>query len=148
MDIPILLGRIRTLVWVNLADTAMTIALLAGFCLWGLEAAAQSRIAIGAVWFVIYAIFVGRLLRIDPASLASIYLRSATCAASAASPLLLAHYQGWVRPDMGFLPLLGLCLAGAGLWFFTLPLVRHPLWREVLLGFAQLPRGRSARNSG
>jgi O-antigen/teichoic acid export membrane protein len=146
MDIPILLGRIRTLIWVNLADTAMTIAILTGFCLWGLEAAAQSRIAAGAIWFVIYAVFVGRLMRLSPASLAWVYLRSAICALAAATPLLLAHNQGMVTAGMGFLPLAGLCFAGGVCWFVTLPLVQHPLWGEVRLGLAQLPARRSGRD--
>lgn len=142
MDIPILLGRIKTLVWVNLADTVITIAILAGFCLWGLEAAAQSRLAAGAIWCAIYAVFISRLLKLNLASLASVYLRSGLCALAAGVPLLLSRQLGWFAPDMGFAMLLGLSLAGVACWFVTLPLVSHPLWREVRLGLSKLSPGR------
>ena len=143
MDIPILLGRIRQLVWVNLADTVMTIAILAAFCLWGLEAAAQSRIIVGALWFAIYGVFIGRLLHLRPIELAGNYLRSASCALAAGMPLLIARYQGDFSADMGFLALLALCLAGGLCWFITLPLVRHPLWQEVRLAYDRIALVRS-----
>jgi O-antigen/teichoic acid export membrane protein len=131
MDIPILLGRIKTLIWINLADTMLTIAILGTFCLWGLEAAALSRLVAGAAWFAIYAIYLSRLLHLPAVRLASVYLRSALCARAAGLPLLLARATGWFAPDMGFLPLAALCFAGVLCWFVALPLVRHPFWQEV-----------------
>jgi O-antigen/teichoic acid export membrane protein len=139
MDIPILLGRIRTLVWVNLADTLLTLALLATFCLWGLEAAALSRIAIGAAWFVIYIGFIKRLLDIPLASLLGIYGKSAICAAIAGMPLALASYLGWGGADMGFVRLVGLSLAGGLCWLAALPLLRHPAWQEFRIAAARVP---------
>ena len=138
MDIPILLGRIRTLVWINLVDTFLTVVLLAVFCLWGLEAAALSRVAIGAVWFAIYAPFLSGLMRLKPTTLASVYLRSAVCAAAAGVPLLIARALGWFAPDMPFALFAGLCLAGVVCWLVALPLVAHPLWQEVRLGLSKL----------
>lgn len=139
MDIPILLGRIKTLVWVNLGDTLLTLALLATFCLWGLEAAALSRIAIGAVWFAIYIGFIKRLMDIPFSRLAAIYAQSALCAAAAGLPLALATWLGQGGAELGFLPLVGLSLAGVLCWLIALPLVRHPAWQEFRIAAARVP---------
>jgi O-antigen/teichoic acid export membrane protein len=148
MDIPILLGRIRQLVWVNLGDTAMTITILTTFCLWGVEAAALSRILVGATWFTIYALFIGGLLHLSPTAMAGNYLRSGICALAAGMPLLIARWQGWFGPEIGFLKLTVLCLAGALCWLLTLPLVRHPLWQEVRMAVSHLSGGRFANRGG
>jgi len=139
MDIPILLGRIKTLVWVNLGDTLLTLVLLATFAMWGLEAAAVGRIAIGAVWFVIYIGFIKRLLDIPLRALASIYGKSALCAAAAGLPLGLANYLGWGGAEMSVLKLLGLSLAGGLCWLVALPLLRHPAWQEFRLAATRVP---------
>lgn len=146
MDIPILLGRIKTLVWVNLIDTALTVALLATFCLWGVEAAALSRIATGALWFAIYAVLLCRLLELPIGAAAVTYLKSGACALAAGLPLALARWFGWFGAEMGFLPLVGLVAAGGLCWLAMLPLVRHPFWGEVQLGLAQIPFLRPARH--
>ena len=143
MDIPILLGRIKTLVWVNLLDTAATVFLLATFSFWGVEAAALSRILVGAVWFAIYIGFIARLLDLRFMALAGNYLRSLICALAAGLPLLVARWAGWFSADMGVLPLAALCFAGVGTWLISLPLVRHPLWQEVRLGLSQVPFARA-----
>lgn len=145
MDIPILLGRIRTLVWVNLFDTALTVSLLAIFCLWGVEAAALSRIATGVLWFAIYGALLGRLLHLPWGQVAGTYGKSAVCALAAGVPLAAAQWFGWFGPTMGFAPLLGLVAAGVLCWLAALPLVRHPFWGEVQLGLAQVPFLRAAR---
>ncbi len=146
MDIPILLGRIKTLVWVNLIDTALTVALLATFCLWGVEAAALSRIATGALWFAIYATLICRLLALPLGQTALTYAKSGACALAAGLPLAVAQWYGWFGTDMGFIPLIGLCAAGGLCWLAMLPLVRHPFWQEVQLGLAQVPFLRPARD--
>ncbi len=140
MDIPILLGRIKTLVWVNLLDTFATVGILAMFCLWGLEAAAISRIFAAALWFAIYIGFIVRLIGLPLGRLVNSYLKSAVCALAAGAPLAAARWLGWFSDDMGFLALLGLSLAGVVCWLVMLPLVRHPFWREVQLGLGQLRR--------
>lgn len=145
MDIPILLGRIRTLVWVNLFDTALTVGLLAVFCLWGVEAAALSRIATGLLWFAIYGALLGRLLHLPWGQVVLTYGKSALCALAAGAPLGAALWFGWFGPAMGFVPLLGLVAAGVLCWLAALPLVRHPLWGEVQLGLAQVPFLRTVR---
>jgi O-antigen/teichoic acid export membrane protein len=139
MDIPILLGRIKTLIWVNLSETMLTLLLLTTFALWGLEAAALSRIAIGAVWFAIYISFIKRLLNLPLGPLATIYAKSAICALAAGTPLALATWLGWGGAEMGFVKLLGLSLAGVACWLVMLPLVRHPAWQEFRIAAARVP---------
>ena len=143
MDIPILLGRIRTLVWVNVLDTIATVFLLALFSLWGVEAAALSRILVGAVWFAIYIGFIARLLKLRWADLAGNYLRSLVCALAAGLPLIIARWTGFLTAETAVVPLALLCFGGVGTWLLSLPLVRHPLWQEVRLGIAQVPFART-----
>lgn len=144
MDIPILLGRIKPLVWINLFDTFITIVILVVFARWGLEAAAIGRILTGAIWLAIYASYIPRLVGIRMSQLGGAYLKSALVALAAGLPLAVARWMGLAGAEMGFLPLLGLSLAGVCCWLVALPLVRHPFWQEVRLALAQIPKLRSA----
>lgn len=139
MDIPILLGRIRMLVWINALDTIATVAILATFCLWGLEAAAISRLVAAALWFVTYISLNVWLLRLPVARLFRVYLSSALCAGAAGAPLLAAQHFGWFGPQLEFAPLVGLVVAGVGCWLGALALVRHPAWDEIRRVAAALP---------
>lgn len=131
MDIPILLGRIRSLVWINLGDTVLTIGLLGIFALWGLEAAAISRLAAAAAWFVIYIGFIAHLLQLPLGRLAGIYLRSLLCALAAGGPLALALNREWFGPEPGFGALILLAGIGVLCWLVALAALRHPAWQEV-----------------
>lgn len=144
MDVPIMLGRIRSLVWINCLDTAATIAILAVFCAWGVEAAAVSRLVAAVLWFAIYITYIGRLLRLSPLRLATIYLKSGLAALAAAAPMLLALDRGWFGPTPGFLVLVGLSAAGAACWLAMLMLVGHPARAEVRLALDLLPLPRRA----
>lgn len=145
MDVPILLGRIKPLVWINLLDTFITVLILVLACFWGLEAAAIGRILTGAVWLAIYASYIPRLVGIRYSALGLAYAKSAAVALAAGLPLALWHWYGGAGADMGFLSLLGLSLAGVCCWLLALPLVRHPFWQELRLGFAQIAKLRTAR---
>lgn len=148
MDIPILLGRIRPLVWVNLTDTAVTIAILAACCLYGVEAAAASRILYGGVWFAIYAIYLGRLLSLPFGAMARTYGKSALAAIAAGLPLFAAIQGGAYRPEMGLLPATGYAFAGGLCWLATLAATRHPAWSEVRLALGHVRRSMLARAIG
>lgn len=147
MDVPILLGRIKPLVWINLFDTFITVLILVLACLWGLEAAAVGRILTGAIWLAIYASYIPRLVGIRLSALGLAYLKSAVVALAAIIPLGLARWAGWFGADMGLLPLLGLALAGVCCWLAALPLVRHPFWQEVRLGLGHLAQIRQSRTA-
>lgn len=140
MDVPIMLGRIRTLVWINSLETLATIAILATFCTWGLEAAAVSRLVAAATWFLIYIGFICRLLALPLGRLTTTYLRSAICALAAGAPMAAALHWQWFGPLPGFLPLLALAVAGVACWLVALPAVRHPAWDEVRLILAQFAK--------
>lgn len=132
MDLPILLGRIRQLIWVNWFDTAITIAVLITACLYGVEAAAFGRIIYAALWVVIYAALLSRLLGFRAALLVPIYARSALCALAAGAPLALApHWLGLAAADLGWLRLIGLGLAGVPCWTAMVVLTGHPLRGEA-----------------
>ncbi len=146
MDVPILLGRIRTLIWFNLADTAAAVTLLAIACLVSIEAAAISRIAYAAIWWTIYAPFQSRLLAFRMRDLAAVYLRSAACALAAGLPLMLALASG-DGADIGFAELLVLTALGVGLWLAALWLTRHPAREEIRLAVSSvlpMPRPQPA----
>ncbi|MEY2926561.1 MAG: hypothetical protein RL367_1038, partial [Pseudomonadota bacterium] len=59
IELPILVGRIKPLIALNLLETAAAVSILAAACVYGVETAALSRILYGAVWFLVY----GRFLR-------------------------------------------------------------------------------------
>ena len=145
MDVPILLGRIKPLVWINLFDTFITIVILVVFATWGLEAAAIGRILTGAIWLAIYASYIPRLVGIRMRQLGAVYAKSLIVALAAGAPLALAKWNGMVGAQMEFLALLGLCLAGACCWLVALPLVRHPFWQELRLLQAHCGKLRTAR---
>ncbi|WP_296679704.1 oligosaccharide flippase family protein [Novosphingobium sp.] len=144
MDIPILLGRIRPLVWINLLDTAMTVAILTLCAFYGVEAAAFSRILYGAVWFLIYAVYLHRLLSIRVRTMAATYGKSAVCAVAAGAPLYAAMHSGLYHAEQGLMPIIGLACAGVVCWLAALAALRHPAWSEICLAFGHA-RGLASR---
>lgn len=148
MDIPILLGRIKPLIWVNLLDTTAAVTILTLGCVYGLQAAAISRIFYGFVWWAIYASYQSRLLHFPFGSLLAIYARSAICALAAGIPLTVAAQLGWRGDALGFFGLVLLSGLGVLTWLVTVELTRHPVSQEIRLaiGCALAPlRARSAR---
>ncbi|HEX4847610.1 MAG TPA: oligosaccharide flippase family protein [Novosphingobium sp.] len=147
MDIPILLGRIRTLVWINFLDTALTVALLAIFARWGLETAAISRVVVAVLWFAIYITYIKRLLGLRTRQLADVYLRSAVVGLAAGLPLALAIHFEWFGTIMGFLPLLALSLGGVASWLLAMIIVRHPAREEIRMILDRLAAGLLRRKA-
>ena len=132
IDLPILAGRIERLMVLNLADTALSVSLLALGCwLGGVEGAATSRLAYGLCWIALYARFMHEVVRFDVGTLLSIHLRSAVATLAALAPMALA-YRFWLPPSqMGLGPLAVVSAAGVAAWLVTLWLVRHPLRVEI-----------------
>ncbi len=148
MDVPILLGRIRKLIWVNLFDTCAALTILTIGCTLGLEAAALSRIAYGLVWWAIYATLQSRLLEFRMGKLLAIYGRSGICAASAGVPLLTAAGLGWHGAQLGFSGLFLLSASGVLTWLAALRLTRHPAWAEVRMALASVTQPLRVRLAG
>lgn len=145
MDVPLLLGQIRRLVGVNLLDTCVAVAILTAGCFIGLEAAGISRVVYGFVWWVIYALYLGRLIGFRFGALMSVYARSGICALVAGGPLMIALWQGM---EPGLLALLLLSASGVLAWLAALAATRHPAWKEVRMMAEALSRPILSRLAG
>ena len=131
MELPILLGRMRRLLLLNILDTIASIGLLVAGALWSLEWAAASRIAWGIVWFAIYAGFMRGLVGFAWRDMVALYVRSLIATAATVAPLLL-YYWRWSSPaETDFAALAALAAAGGLCWLATIFLVRHPVRDEV-----------------
>ena len=141
-DLPILLGRLNRLLAYNIIDTALSIALLALGCLWGVEGAAASRLVYGVLWLLLYTRFMHGLVRFDARAMLGIYARSAAATLAAIAPLTLC-YLFWAPPSqLNFGPLLGATVAGGLAWLAMLAVLRHPALDDLLGLAASLPVGR------
>lgn len=126
VDVGYLLGGWTRVIQLTLLDAVLSLAILLVAAQYGLWWAAFSRIIHGAIWWVIHAIFIQRLVRFAWADLFAIYARTAVAAVAAAVPLLLA-YRFWIAPsEMGLVVLVLLSGAGVALWYGALIAVRHP----------------------
>jgi O-antigen/teichoic acid export membrane protein len=132
VDMPILLGRMRRLLQLNILDTVASIALLVLACLWSLEWAAASRIGYAILWFAIYAAFLRGLIGFRWGDMLGIYAKSMAATLATVAPLLLV-YWGWKGPtEIGFLELAGTAMLGCLAWIIVIFLVRHPIRHEVI----------------
>jgi O-antigen/teichoic acid export membrane protein len=132
MELPILLNRMRTLLKLNLLETAASIGLLLLAAVWSLEWAAASRIAYGVTWFAIYAALMRGLIGFRWRDMLAIYAKSAAASLATVAPLLLV-YLLWRAPDqVDFFVLAAAAAAGCLCWVATLFIVRHPVRHEVI----------------
>jgi O-antigen/teichoic acid export membrane protein len=133
IDMPVLMGRMKTLLWVNFTDTTIAIGFLVIGSLIGIEAAALARLAYGIGWWMIYARFQKQLLGFSWASLFAGYGRSAIAALAAILPMLAA-YRWWRAPaELGLDGMMVTASLGVVCWYFTLQIVRHPAAAEITL---------------
>lgn len=146
MEIPIILGRMRTLLGLNILDTIASIGLLLVAATWSLEWAAASRVAYGIAWFALYAAFMRRLVGFRWGPMLILYARSIAVSLATAAPLIAVYSLG-VEPAGVDLPLLAVCTAAGGLcWLASLFLVRHPA-RHELLGMLETLRAALPRTA-
>ena len=132
MDVPIVLGRMRTLLIYNLVDTAISMALMIAAALVSVEWAAASRIVYGVLWFAVYAGWMRRLVGFRWRAMLRIYTQSLACTAATVVPLALV-YRFWRSPlhvDLGTLA--AGAVAGCLCWAATLFVVRHPARLEFI----------------
>jgi O-antigen/teichoic acid export membrane protein len=131
-DLPMLLGRMRSLMRRNVLETLASVLLLALSAPFGLIWVAISRFAHGLVFMVIYAPLMQDMLGFRWRDLGVIYLRSLFVTATAVAPVLLG-YQLWApASEAGALQMLVTAGSGALLWFGALRLVGHPLFAEII----------------
>jgi O-antigen/teichoic acid export membrane protein len=132
VELPILLGRIGSLIRYNFVDTFASIGLLMLGAWISLEWAALSRIGYGILWFAIYAHFVQGLVGFRWTAMLRIYAQSAAVAGAAVAPLLVAYALGVDPAMMTFSTLLFLCGAGVLCWVAALAMIRHPVFDELI----------------
>ncbi|UVO52798.1 lipopolysaccharide biosynthesis protein [Sphingomonas sp. SUN039] len=132
MDIPVVLGRMRSLLYRNLIDTGFSIVLLVVAALVSIEWAAASRIAYGIAWYGVYAGFMHRLIGFRWRDIVLVYVRSLACTLATVAPILLAYALGLRPADTGFAALAAMALAGCLCWALMLFVVRHPARLEFL----------------
>lgn len=135
MDLPILLGRLRQLLYFNLADTALSVATLMAGAAIGVEAAAASRIVYGLGWFFLYAFWMQRLVGFSWSKVLRIYTASLGVALVTIMPALYAVFV-WRSPGtLGFVDFTLTAAASALAWLAAIFALRHPA-REDLVGMA------------
>jgi O-antigen/teichoic acid export membrane protein len=135
VDLPILLGRLRQLLWFNLVDTALSVGTLAAGAAIGVEAAAASRLLYGLGWFCLYAIWLQRLIGFRWSAALRIYAGSAVITLVTILPAVLA-ITAWRTPStLGFFGLVATGTASGLAWLAAIYISRHPA-REDLAGMA------------
>ncbi len=132
MEIPILLGRMRLLLALNILDTIASIGTLMLGALWGLEWAAMSRVAYGLLWLCIYAGLMHRLIGFRWSAMVLIWAKSLALSIAATGPLLLAYAYLTTPAMIDALMLMGTIIAGTLCWLGALFLVRHPARHELI----------------
>lgn len=135
LDLPILLGRVRQLLFVNIADSALAVTTLIIGAFIGLHEAAAARVAYGVIWILLYAFWMQRLVGFNWRTLLHTYLVSGIVAAVTAVPALWATYVWRTPSTLGFTGLAVTGIAAASAWLAAIFLMRHPA-REDLVGMA------------
>jgi O-antigen/teichoic acid export membrane protein len=131
VDLPILLGRFKTLLLVNLMDTAASITTLFIAAHWGIWEAAASRIVYGVLWFCIYAPFLYRLIGFRWGVLIITYIKSLALTCLSVSPLLLTYHYIAPASQISFFAIIPALFAGGLMWLSGLFLLRHPARSEI-----------------
>ncbi len=141
MDVPIVLGRMKTLLGLNLIDTAISMTLMIVAALVSVEWAAASRIGYGVLWFAVYARFMRQLIGFRWQAMLRIYAQSAACTLATVAPFFLLTSHGPTPAHVGFGLLALTALGGCMAWAVMLVIVRHPARIE----FLDMARGAHAR---
>ncbi len=130
-DLPLLLGKMRPLMRRMVADTVLSVILIALTAPFGLVWVAISRVVHGVLWVIIYAPLMREILGLRWKALGSVAVRSAAVSLAAIAPLV-ASYVLWDSPaNAGPGQVGSMVAAGIALWFVTLRLTLHPLYHEI-----------------
>lgn len=132
MDLPILFGRLKQLLYFNLADTMLSVATLMAGASIGVEAAAASRIVYGLGWFCLYALWLRRLIGFRWAMMLRIYASSLGVALLSALPAIYTVMFWRDSAKLSFVDL-ALTVSASGLaWLGALFLFRHPARADLM----------------
>lgn len=131
VELPILMGRMRPLIWRTGLDTAVSVALLFAAATVSLEAAAASRVLYGLIWLGIHGPFMHRVVGFSWARLARGWAQSALVTGVAIVPMALS-YALWASPERaGFVQVALGAAAGALCWLVAMRQIRHPAYAEI-----------------
>lgn len=130
-DLPVLMGRLKPLMRCMIAETLLSILLIAATAPFGLEWVALSRVAHAVLWVAIYLPLLRRTLDLPFSAVAKVWLRSAIVTLAAVLPVLAGYAIGNGPADLGIGQAAATVLCGIALWFAALWLTRHPLLPEI-----------------
>ena len=135
-DLPVLLGRTKSLLRRTVLETVTSVLLLAVAAPFGLIWVAVSRFAHGLVFIALYAPLLKEMLGIRWRALAVIYLRSLAVTLAAVAPVLISYEVWHPAAEAGPLQMLATSALGAFFWLIALRIAGHPLFDELtgLLG--------------
>lgn len=135
MDLPILLGRLRQLLYFNIADTALSVTTLAVGATMGVKAAAASRLIYGVGWFFLYAFWLKGLVGFRWRVVLQVYAASLGVVLVTILPALYAVTVWRTPATLDFIPF-ALTAGASGLfWLCAIFVLRHPA-RQDLTGMA------------
>lgn len=130
-DLPVLLGRTKSLLRCTVLETLTSVLFLAIAAPFGLIWVAISRFAHGLVFIAIYAPLQREMLGLAWRDLGVIYLRSLTVTAAAVAPVLISYEVWHPAAEAGAFQMLSTAAAGAFFWLIALRIAGHPLFGEI-----------------
>lgn len=146
-DLPVLMGRLKPLMRCMIAETLLSILLIAASAPYGLEWVALSRVAHAALWVAIYLPLMQLTLGLPFAAVAKVWLQSAVVTIAAVLPVLAGYMLGKGPADLGLVQAVATIFCGIVLWFVALRLMKHPLLPEIMeMAQALLPVLRRKRS--
>ena len=131
MDLPILFGRMKTLLALNITETVCSISLLIIGAQYGIEGAAWSRLGYVSCWVLCYAFLLKSLVQFRWRVMFSIYIRSAIVAAATVCPILLSYQFVAPARDVNILALIGAGIVSGLVWLAALVITRHPARHDI-----------------
>lgn len=149
-DLPVLMGRLKPLMRCMIAETALSVMLIALTAPLGLEWVAASRVVHGALWIAIYMPLMRATLDLRYRDILAVWLRSASVSLAAVLPVLAGFAIGQGPANLGLVQAASTVLLGIALWFAALRALGHPLYAEIIEVATSLLnlRRRSARLAG
>lgn len=130
-ELSFLTGHVSSLIKRNALDNAVSLALIAIGCFWGIEGAALSRLIYAVAWRTYYGSFMQRVVMFDHRALLTLYSRSLVATGAAILPLSITYMFGASPDDISLLALLGAVVLGIIAWIATLFAIGHPFATEL-----------------
>lgn len=124
VELPLLLGQTRPIVWRSLLDSSLSITLIGLGASFSITMAAAMRLVFGVIWFGIHAPQLARSLGLSWSCMSRMYLNALALSIAAISPATLSLLLG-VNLDSGG-PMASVTLMGIVCWLIAAFALRHP----------------------